>query len=395
MSIVAIVKPTHTCNFRCKYCYVDESAEQGVMSDETLENVIEQVMFVNALQGSRPEFIWHGGEPLSVGLEFYRKAIEMQQKHFRSLVSTHIRQRNGLTSAYFKDNERTAKNGFQSNGSLIDDAVIDFCKQYAFHIGLSLDGPQEINDETRVFANGSGAYEHIRQGVAKARAGGVGGGVITVLTKKNINRILELYEFFKRETINMKVNPLIKSGNAVSHYDDLSISAVEYGRAMVQLFDLWIDDTEATISIDPLDDIIGNVLTSKPFGCNFSYSCQQNFLSIGPLGDVYPCGRFDGLAEFRMGNINTDSLNDMLNAPIRTKLLARTPEAFESCMRCDYKPICNAGCIHNAFMHTGDIMTKDYFCAGYKILFNHITDYLSRELAPARVDVLVCAPTVA
>lgn len=382
MSITAIVKPTHDCNFSCKYCYVDHNAEQGVMSEQTLSNVVEQVMYVNSFSEGKASFIWHGGEPLTMPLSFYEKAVEFQRQHktkkFGRIVN-HDKDKKYVRLEEF-DN---IKNGFQSNGSLLTDKIVEFCKKDHFDIGLSLDGPRELNDLTRQHMDGSGTFDRILEASRKARAAKIGGGVITILNKYNIEKIEEMYNFFKAEKINAKINPLIKSGNAAENYQELGITPTQYGKAMVKLFDLWFDDTETSIELDPFDEIMGNLLTGKTWGCNFSTSCQEHFVSIGPQGDVYPCGRFDGIKEFNLGNINNQPLLEMIGSEKRLGLLARTAEAFEDCSRCNYKGICNAGCMHNAYMASGDIMTKDFYCAGYKILFNHVGKRIKQEIKKA------------
>jgi uncharacterized protein len=205
-------------------------------------------------------------------------------------------------------------------------------------------------------------------------------GVIVILTKKNISRIRDLYTFFRENKINVKINPLVKSGQARKNYDGLSISSVEYGKAMIQLFDLWFFEKEYDISINPLDLIIGNMITEIPFGCNFSESCQNNFISIGPLGDVYPCGRFDGVDSFKFGNINKNSLDTILASDVRQRLLARTSETINGCNSCEFRTICNAGCMHSAYVMGGDEMQKDYYCPSYKMLFKHIKKALDAEI---------------
>ena len=128
------------------------------------------------------------------------------------------------------------------------------------------------------------------------------------------------------------------------------------------LFDTWFYDPEGDkISVDPLEKIAGNLITGSPVGCNYSKSCQNNFISIGPLGDVYPCGRFDGIQEFRYGNINEDSVESLLNSPSRQLLLQRSFETIQGCSPCEYKKICG-GCRARAYEATGDCFEAEPYC---------------------------------
>ena len=120
--ITVIAKPTHSCNLGCKYCYVSTEAEKGVMSEETLENMIDKVVSLH----EKVSFIWHGGEPLLMPLDFYRQAVQLQKKHEGKEIG----------------------NGFQTNGTLVTDEVLDFCVENDFSLGFSLDGPKELHDLT-------------------------------------------------------------------------------------------------------------------------------------------------------------------------------------------------------------------------------------------------------
>lgn len=367
MSLTAIVKPTHDCNLRCSYCYIDSSAESGRMTDSLLRATMEQTARVSKDKSAR--FIWHGGEPLLMGVDFYREVAS---------ISKSLRQKG------YK-----IQSSIQSNGTLITEELLDFIQaERDFNIGLSLDGPEEVNNLTRKYRNGKGAFNAIFAGLKRLEArkrseggGYLGGGVIVVLSRSNLGSLGAIYEFFKKERINCKVNPLIMSGRA---NDSLRITPQEYAKAMNALFDIWINDPEAP-DMDPFTDIMGNLMTGCPRGCNFSGSCRDNFVSIGPMGDVYPCGRFDGIKEFWMGNIAYGGgLGEALSSRVQKRLSVRSAETVPGCSRCANKSVCNSGCMHNAYT-AGDVMGKDPYCRGYKRVFRHVEERLHEELAKAEV----------
>lgn len=381
MAVTAIIKPTHACNFSCTYCYMDESAEKGFLSDETLENIIEQVTYVNKLRNSDPKFIWHGGEPLLMKKDFYEKLLEFQRKHNHNELDLFRLTLDNETYLLISDKVRSARNSVQSNGSLITDEIAAYFKEKSISIGLSLDGPGEINDLTRQYSDGKGSYDSVISGLRLCKEKQIGGGIITVLNKNNIDKMDELYDFYKENNLSPKINPLIKSGNAEKNYEDLGITPKEYGQALITLFDKWYYDKDTKISIDPLDEMIGNIYSKDTKSCNFSNNCQESFVSIGPQGDIYPCGRFDGIQEFKLGNINKDSLNEILDSDLRKSLLSRNHLDIAGCAKCEYGDICHGGCMHNAYMHTGNIMDKDYYCQSYKMIFSHIKNEISKEIS--------------
>lgn len=381
-AITVIAKPTHACNLRCDYCYIEPGAETGRMDYKILEKMVSQL---SALPGrDKVHYIWHGGEPLLMGLDFYREALQIQKFYAKG---------------------RNIENSMQSNATLIDDKVVDFCQENGFSIGSSLDGPQSINDRTRHYADGTGAFNDIWRGVQLLRERNralredykrsgskgkrpehLGGGVITILTRKNIAQLSEIYDFFKTNKMSIKINPLIKSGRAIDHMQDLGIDSVEYGQALIQLFDRWFYEDEEGIDVDPLSMILGNLMTGKPIGCNFSESCRDSFVSVGPQGDIYPCGRFDGVKEYWLGNVNTSTITEALASEKHGTMSARRLETVAACSGCKYGKICNSGCMHNAYMQRGQIGDKDFYCGSHQILFSHLEKALDVELAKAVVD---------
>jgi len=347
---------------------VPSDAEHGVMSMSTLHNAMNQV--VNYAKGRRITFIWHGGEPLLLDLKFYQEVAEV--------------------SRTLRDRGHSIRNAIQTNGTLVTDALLDFItKERDFRLGLSLDGPEVVNDFSRPKADGSGSFKQILQTItairereARAQDVSIGSGVICIIGRHNIKHLDALYDFFKSHQINFKVNPLVMAGRATC---SLAVTPMEYGEAMCRLFDLWIDDPN-TIRIDPFQEIMTSLISGTPSSCNFSDSCAKTFVSIGPLGDIYPCGRFDGMSEFRLGNVNDpDGLKMALSSPEHAKLGSRgkfLSGGGGSCSGCQYLPICNGGCMHIAHI-SGDVMGKDPFCAMYKSLYGHISKKLHAALAKA------------
>jgi uncharacterized protein len=352
--ITVIAKGTNSCNLACKYCYADDSSEKGFMTDETLENMIEKTGDIH----DNVDIIWHGGEPLLLPLKFYRKAVELQKK----------------VDAKFK-------NSIQTNGTRVTNEIFEFCKENNFGMGFSLDGPKELHDLTRPYKKGGSSFDKTLKAVKKAKELGLGGGIIVVLNKFNISKLNEIYEFANENQINLKLNPLINAGKACSNMDDLGIGPIKYGEALVKLFDRWFEE-DTSLRISPFNEYLNSFLTGKPGECTYSKSCQERYIAIAPDGEIYPCGRFDGVQEFYLGNINTDNLEEVLYSDKRVHLQKRV-ERVEGCEPCEYNSICNSGCLHNAYTSTGNIDDKDFYCESYKLLFDKIKNVVNNEIEKA------------
>ena len=132
-----LIKPAGPdCNMACAYCFYLEKAELFSdtkihrMNEAVLEETVRQVLTYG---GSQVSFGWQGGEPTLMGLPFFEKAVEFQQRYGRG---------------------QTVGNGLQTNGILINQAWAEFLSRYQFLVGLSLDGPKHIHNKYRRLRGG-------------------------------------------------------------------------------------------------------------------------------------------------------------------------------------------------------------------------------------------------
>jgi uncharacterized protein len=370
-NITAIIKPTHECNLSCKYCCVEKSAEQGRMTSATLEKVIQQIMTLPGREWIH--WIWHGGEPALMGVDFFEEAVKLQSRY---------------------QNGHHLRNGIQSNATLIDDKFLDFLMDNYFTITSSIDGPEELHNLTRIYPDGRGSFKDAWKGIQRIREkmkemaidgnnGSSHMGIICVLSRKNITKLDQVYQFFRENNVSVKMNPLIPAGRAVDDLTGLGIGPAEYGSALVRLFETWFYEPEVGIDVNPLSDALRSCLTNTSAGCQFSGSCRDSFISIGPKGDVYPCGRFNGSKDFWLGNIHEENLKDILKSRKHLEMGERCKTIDDECSACDYLDVCGSGCMYNAYIGNGSLSKKDPYCASYKLLFERIAEAIRSELDEA------------
>lgn len=361
-NLTIIIKPTHNCNLRCKYCYIDENAENGMMNYETLKKSIFQPMKYIGKNG-KVKYLWHGGEPLLAGIDFYKKVIEFQNEA-----------KNETGCNY--------DNSLQSNITLLNTEYIDFFKNNNFSVGSSVDGPCEIHDCQRVYMNNKGSLEDVLKKIELAKENNFKIGTIAVITKNTLNYMDQFYEFIKNNDLGAKINVLLPTGRAEKNIKELGLTPKEYANFMIYLFDKWINDISAPQHMScTLEEFIKNLIANSGSTCDYSGNCQNNFVAIGPLGDIYPCGRFDGLEEFKYGNINEENgFEKAMESETRKKLLNRKRSI--ECEPCEIKDLCNSGCMHNAYLN-GDIFGKDYFCVSRKMIYSHVKKFLLEQLENA------------
>ena len=356
-----IVKSSDICNYDCSYCYVEHQSAVSIMPIDTAKVVVRKI--VEHIGGSRKiNFIWHGGEPLMAGSDFFREIVEFS----------------------YELGDNALEHCIQTNGSLLTDDFVAFCAENKVAVSLSFDGPEVIHDMNRKDRGGNGTHQKTMEALEKIKRAGLTPGCVCVLHRQNIDHVEALYQFFRLNRINFRVNPVVRSGRAAHNYNTLAVTPREYGRAMRKLFDLWFCDT-GIIHVEPLHTIVGNFISPTIWGCDYHGNCLQSIVSVNPDGSVYPCGRFAGLEDFRLGDIEKDSLASIFGSNLFRTLSNRNTATVENCSDCAFSEICNAGCMITAHMARGNIHDQDYYCEGRKMLFAHIAGCIKQHLDEAAI----------
>lgn len=362
-NINVIIKITNACDYKCTYCFIEESVRRNHMSYETLEQVTRSLLtsdtfnFVN--------FIWHGGEPTLRGLKFFKEIVRLQKLY---------------------EGKVHYQNKIQTHGGYVKGDLLDFFVKHNFDVGLSLDGPKDITDSVRLTSNDASCYDKVESACRSLQDRGESTGACLTLSRANIKKAREVYQSFKDLRLGLNVIPLMYSGDAISNYEDLGITAEEYGEFMIELFDLWYYDEDPVIDIQPLQTHLAGLLGIPGIAskCVYTESCHQTFLGISPLGDMYPCALFQAMSEYRYGNIHEMPIESIPETPLWQKIVEREKMVLESCSNCSFYHICYSGCMYNSAKYD-DFYTKDYYCEGYKALYAHITKAIYADIKRARI----------
>src|SRR5579862_553475 len=168
------------CNLDCKYCFYLEKevlypqVSKWAMPDDVLESYIRQ--FIEAHDTPVVHFAWQGGEPTLLGVEYFRKLVEIQKR--------------------FADGKRI-ENAFQTNGVLLNDDWAALFKEDNFLIGLSTDGPRELHDKFRVDKGGQPTFDRVMRGIEALKRNQVEFNTLTTVHRGNADHPLEVYRFLK------------------------------------------------------------------------------------------------------------------------------------------------------------------------------------------------------
>lgn len=343
--IQLILKVTNGCNLRCKYCY---NAEKGFKNDIISIDKIDK--FFSLFKGfDCYQVIFHGGEPMLGGFDFYDKVIELE-KYYTARFGTEF------------------ENLMQTNGTLIDDRWISLFKKYRINPGLSFDGI--YNDSYR------GGTDKVLKGLKLLKKNGFDTGCIAVVADPNYN-VKQNYEYFKTLGNRVDFNFVYSEGNA-KHVELLHID--NYTAQMTDLFDEWIYDRDG-IGVRNFD-----MFLKKIFGCDFEYcsngSCIGNFYCLDVDGSVYGCS-LEAVKQYRFGNLDEFTcMHDIINTPNFKKYVKGSIERRKICAStCKYVDYCKGGCADNAIL-AGDIAKPNSeYCEYFKKTYAHIKACVDKILS--------------
>lgn len=366
-----MIKPAGSlCNLDCHYCYYLDKADiynglQPKMTEETLELLTKQ--YIEANDVPEVTFNWHGGEPLVMGLDFYRKAMELQQKYAGGKI---------------------IHNTLQTNGTLITREWAEFFKQHNFLIGISIDGPADIHDKFRKDKGGQPTFDKVMRGLTILRQTGVEFNTMSTINRASEGRGAEVYQFLKsigsRYMQFMPVLEHVKDGRIVppgtpdSITAPWSVSATGFGQFMCDMFDKWIRHDVGKYFVGHFDAALAGWCGVQPGTCAYAETCGGNAV-IEHNGDVYMCDHFV-YPEFKLGNIREKSLKEMLTSAEMIRFgISKRNSLPVKCLRCQWVRLCNGECPKHRFSVTEDGQEGlNALCRGYEMFYSHTAPHMKR-----------------
>lgn len=384
--LYVMLKPAGAhCNLACKYCYYLEknklypTAQRHLMSDEMLEQFTRE--YIEAQTMNQVLFTWHGGEPLLRSLDFYRKALSLQQKYAGG---------------------RRIDNVIQTNGTLLTDEWCEFFAQNHWLVGISIDGPQPDHDHYRLTAAGKPSWKKVMQDIKLLKKHGVEWNAMAVVNAYNANHPLEFYRFFKENGCQfLQFTPIVerltrhedgRTLASLADKDEISLSEAsvapeQWGYFLCAIFDEWVRKDVGKIFVEIFDCTLANWMGISPGICAYSKECGHAGV-MEHNGDVYSCDHFV-FPEYKLGNIRDHSLIDMLYGEQQQEFSRLKHSSLpRQCKECDMEFACHGECPKNRFMKDkyGD-SGLNYLCPGYYHYYQHVApymDYMKQELMSQR-----------
>jgi len=365
------------CNLDCKYCFYLEKEVlytdgKWRMQPDVLESYIRQ--YIEAQPSQHVSFAWQGGEPTLLGVDFFRKVVELQKRYA---------------------NGKTIENAFQTNATLLDDEWAAFLKENDFLVGVSIDGPKELHDQYRVDKKGASTFDKVVAGIETLQRADVRFNTLTCLNRATSKKPLEVYRFLKGIGSEfLQFIPIVErrpgaqakqwgldlaspEDEADGKSGDLpvfgwSVLPQDFGDFYIRIFDRWIRKDVGKIFVQLFETALGK-WTGTPGGlCVHAETCGDA-LAIEHNGDLYSCDHFV-YPQYKLGNLRDAPLADLVSLPKQRQFgLNKRDTLPQYCRDCEVRFACNGGCPKDRFLHTpAGEPGLHYLCKGYRAFFNHI-----------------------
>ena len=362
--ISVLMKPASgMCNMKCEYCfYCDEMQKRatesfGFMSEETLKNVIRRTLL--RAEGY-VSYAYQGGEPTLRGIDFFKKAAAFQRQYNKHGIQVH--------------------NALQTNGYLLDEEWCLFLKENRFLVGLSVDGTEKYHNALRRTKAGEDTFERVCRSAELMDKHQVEYNILTVVTPQIAENIGEIYREYERRGWKYQqyiacLDPLGEPYGKMGY----SLKPEEYGEFLIRLFALWYEDykRERQPYIRQFDNYIGLLQGYPAEACDQRGICGiQNVVEAD--GSVYPCD-FYMLDEYRLGNFNTERLEQIDAKRKETGFIERSRLLDEKCRECRYYRLCRGGCQRHREYNAGTGMYENYFCRAYRMFFDEWYERIEAE----------------
>lgn len=318
------------------------------MSPETFTTLVSKAQDFNEQEVG---YIWQGGEPMLMGLEFFEKVVAIQEQYSKP--------------------GQTISNVIQTNGVLIDEKWGWLFAQHHFLVGVSIDGPPELHDIHRFTRTEKSVYERVMNACDVLKECNVDFNVLAVINNDTVKYPVEVYTYFLDQDFHyLQFIPCLEViDNGIAPF---SVDVDSYGRFLCILFDEWFKNGYPYVSIRLFDNLLQHCVGHVPECCMYQDTCG-GYLVVEHNGDVFPCDFFV-MGEWLLGNIREDSVEEILKKPKYKKfsLLKRNPH--EECENCEWLSFCQRGCVKFRYLPQENYDALHYLCDAYKMFFEYTKD---------------------
>lgn len=358
-------KPTGAiCNLACSYCFYLTKEELYPDSPFRMSAEVQE-RFIRQYLASQPDgevtLAWQGGEPTMMGLDFFRRAVELAERYRRT--------------------GQQIQHTIQTNGTLLDDEWGAFLKQHGWLVGLSIDGPREMHDAYRVDKGGKPTFDRVMQGWDVLVRHDVDANILCTVHTANQDHPLDVYRFFRDDlgARHIQLIPIVErvdefgrtGAQRGTEVTERSVDPVAWGSFLVDIFDEWVRRDVGSVFVLLFDAALARWL-GLPSVCIFNETCGDA-VALEHTGDVFACDHFVE-PEYLLGNLTATPLLELVNLPQQAAFGEAKRDTLPGyCLECPVRFACHGECPKNRFTTTPDGQPGlNYLCAGYRAFFTHI-----------------------
>lgn len=353
-----VIAVTDKCNLKCKYCY--EAMQENFIKKKSLKKKdIDRIFHVITQKYDEIALIQiFGGEAL---LEY--ELIEYIALKVRQLYDTNIL-------------KIMPDIGLITNGTILNDKIINIFKKYNIKFTVSFDGNKTCNDKCRVFKEGNGSSEIILKNIKKLRSNNIfPSGIEATYNKthkQSNSKIIDMLCFIRDEcgTNNFHISPVIAEMDSPLYADDLS-----------EFVDS-IDDMFAQEGNKVLTSLVGRFVQALMNKRQIDYLCGAGItdLSVSPEGNIYPCFMLFGEDNYKMGNIYDDNVFESdLFKKVKGQYVEGVKNSIEECQKCYIKNLCH-GCLGVNYIKNNSAFIPDKnSCDLYRAMADRVIINLVKE----------------
>lgn len=343
-----MAKPTGSqCNIDCHYCFYLEKPhqQQRAMSDEVLERYIAD--YIEQTPQNTVSFIWQGGEPTLAGLDFFEKAVVLQQRFAKG---------------------KRILNSIQTNGILLNDQWCQFLKKWQFLVGISIDGPQALHDYYRVSKSQKGTWQAVMQAIELLKSHQIPFNTLTVVNDHNVHSGTAIYQFLKEiGSTNLQFIPLMGAENQQA-------SAKDFGLFLIEVFKQWYPQDIGRISVQFIEQWTMAFLGLQPSLCLFRKTCGDQLI-IEQNGDIYSCDHYV-YPQYKIGNLIETPIRQIVYSPAQQQFAKMKTQLSRQCLQCEFQFACHGGCPKHRMLTKEMDFPHNQLCEAYYMALSYMKPYL-------------------
>lgn len=354
------------------------------MAPELLEQLIADT--INAQPGDSVEFVWHGGEPTLLGVEYFSQIVRLQQQYAQG---------------------KEIRNLLQTNGTLIDDRWAEFLAENHFLCGLSIDGPEALHNAYRRYPNGKGSWANAVRAAHLFVKHGVEFNTMTAVNDRNAQEPQTVYQFLKSIGSHyMQFLPVVEhleqptgappyvaetacAASTVAMPEN--VSPQHWGEFLCAIFDMWVRRDVGSYFVNFFDNTLAAYLDYPPTLCSMNAYCSCSPV-VEHNGDLYSCDHFV-FPNYKLGNIRTRNVAEWVKTYQQLQFEESKRNSLSAvCRSCSYLSLCGGDCPANRIAETDAGEKISHLCAGFRHFFSYtqkefqfMAEELRQHRAPANI----------